>query len=367
MGVGSARTLSRASAPRVHFPANLFVNVVLDPECYIGPVPQRTEHALLEFEPEGFEHVVMVGWQSSARAEYAVTPHFHPDIFELHLVVRGQVSYLIDGRYHTMCGGDLLLIQPDSPHGTVEEPLGRCERYWLQLRLPAEGTSALGLPPEATRKVIGGLRQVPTRPFHTDNSLVPIFERVRHVFADKHDPLRHINLRNLILRAILDCFNFASESAANPESTGIEASLRLIQQSQRPVSVAELARASGMSESSFKLQFKKQTGHTPAEYATRHRIEIARRLLSATDRQITDIAHELGFSSSQHFATAFGRYTGQTPNGFRTGASAMLWNSNPVAGAGASFVPLVQLRKSVKGSPDGRAKQEKPPVSARKP
>jgi AraC-like DNA-binding protein len=302
----------------------------------------------MAFEPDGFEHVVMVGWQSSEQAEYAVCPHFHPGIIELHLVVRGQVSYLIDGHYHTMCGGDILLIQPGSPHGTVEEPLGRCERYWLQLRVPPDRSSALGLPPEATQQVFDGLRQVPTRPFHTDNSLVPVFERIRGVFADKQDPLRLINLQNLVLRAILDCLTLANGSASNPESAGIEASLRLIQQSQGPVSLAELARASGMSESSFKIHFKKQTGHTPVEYATRHRIETARRLLNATDRQITDIAHELGFSSSQHFATVFGRYTGQTPNEFRNGASAEQWNMKPMAGAGASFSPLLRLRKTGK-------------------
>jgi AraC family transcriptional regulator len=36
-----------------------------------------------------------------------------------------------------------------------------------------------------------------------------------------------------------------------------------------------------------------------------------------SDKTVTEIAYELGFSSSQHFATAFKRHSGVSPRQFR--------------------------------------------------
>ena len=47
------------------------------------------------------------------------------------------------------------------------------------------------------------------------------------------------------------------------------------------------------------------------------RIDEARRLLTETRMDITSIAIELGFSSSQHFASRFKNLTGRTPSDYR--------------------------------------------------
>lgn len=52
------------------------------------------------------------------------------------------------------------------------------------------------------------------------------------------------------------------------------------------------------------------------------RIQRAKDYLSASDRNLSWIAAELGFSSAQHFATAFRRATGSTPSDFRAQAQA---------------------------------------------
>jgi AraC-like DNA-binding protein len=298
----------------------------------------------MSFEPLGFEHVIMVGRQSSEQAEYAVRPHFHPGIFELQLVARGQVSYLIDGHYHTMCGGDTLLIQPGATHGTLEEPLAHCERYWLQVRDPQPGQSLLGLPPEPSLEISRQLRLAPIRAFRAGTVQVALFERIRRAYHDEGDPLRVVNLRNLILRSILDFLALARPNDDSSASLGIQKAMRLIEQSKAPVSLAEMAGTAGMSESGFKVLFKKQTGLPPVEYATRHRIETARRLLHSTKLPITEVAHELGFSSSQHFATVFRRYTGRSPIEFRSGTAAH-WDREPIGGAGSEFSTLIHLRR----------------------
>jgi two-component system response regulator YesN len=52
----------------------------------------------------------------------------------------------------------------------------------------------------------------------------------------------------------------------------------------------------------------------PADYVSRQKVARATDLLRKTGMPVTQIATNLGYSSSQYFATAFRRYTGKTPS-----------------------------------------------------
>jgi len=78
-----------------------------------------------------------------------------------------------------------------------------------------------------------------------------------------------------------------------------------------------LAASFGLSPSGLRMRFQAETGYTPKQYLLHRRIEEARRRLSVADDHITAIAHELGFPSSQYFATVFMRQTGSTPRAYR--------------------------------------------------
>jgi AraC-like DNA-binding protein len=83
-------------------------------------------------------------------------------------------------------------------------------------------------------------------------------------------------------------------------------------------SVAELADLAGLSPSHFFRTFQAYTGLSPMSYMERLRLKEACRKLAETAVPATDIAHELGYRSSQHFATVFKRYNGMTPSGWRS-------------------------------------------------
>jgi len=63
--------------------------------------------------------------------------------------------------------------------------------------------------------------------------------------------------------------------------------------------------------------FQRAFGCSPKQYQIRVRVDEARRLLRETHLPVTDVAMELGFCSSQHFATQFLAHTGQTPSDYR--------------------------------------------------
>jgi AraC-like DNA-binding protein len=87
-----------------------------------------------------------------------------------------------------------------------------------------------------------------------------------------------------------------------------------------PPTLAEMAERAGLSPAHLAVVFKEETGMTPLEYVTSLRIEeAARRLRAPGEPSITDIALELGFSSSQYFSLVFKKLKGCTPTEFREG------------------------------------------------
>lgn len=72
----------------------------------------------------------------------------------------------------------------------------------------------------------------------------------------------------------------------------------------------------GVSRSRGYEIFHQTFGINPKEYILRKKIILAKKLLME-DRDITSIAYDLGFSSSQSFATSFKKLTCSTPSNYR--------------------------------------------------
>ncbi len=77
----------------------------------------------------------------------------------------------------------------------------------------------------------------------------------------------------------------------------------------------------GLSYRQLARHFKSVTGMSPKSYQVRARVAEAGRLLRVTALPVTTIAFELGYSSSQHFATQFQEVNGTTPSSYRKKAS----------------------------------------------
>lgn len=82
---------------------------------------------------------------------------------------------------------------------------------------------------------------------------------------------------------------------------------------EHPWRLEELARLSGVSAPHLVEIFHTEYGQTPMRTLAGLRLDEARRRLRETDATVTDIAHELGFCSSQHLARLFRARFRQTP------------------------------------------------------
>ena len=98
----------------------------------------------------------------------------------------------------------------------------------------------------------------------------------------------------------------------------VRRALRLIRESfGEDLEIDWLARESGLSRPHFYKLFKRQMGVTPNLYLNTLRSEQAIDDLMTTDKSVTDIAYDLGFSSQASFSRFFTSNVGIPPSDYR--------------------------------------------------
>jgi len=84
-----------------------------------------------------------------------------------------------------------------------------------------------------------------------------------------------------------------------------------------PITLSDVAKASGASVFHFCKVFKKTTGVKFTDYVARVRLEDAKAQLLNPNRRISEVAYDVGFQSLTQFNRMFKRVFGQSPTEFR--------------------------------------------------
>lgn len=84
------------------------------------------------------------------------------------------------------------------------------------------------------------------------------------------------------------------------------------------ISETDIADYVSLSTSYISRLFKKEVGVTITAYIAIKRVETAQNMLKYSDYSSSDIANYLAFTSHSHFISVFKKYTGMTPNEFRS-------------------------------------------------
>jgi len=84
-----------------------------------------------------------------------------------------------------------------------------------------------------------------------------------------------------------------------------------------PLDVPSLARVAHVSTGHFSRQFRATFGETPHRYLQRRRVERAMELLRETDRPVTEVCFDVGFSSLGTFSRTFRAIVGESPSAYR--------------------------------------------------
>jgi AraC-like DNA-binding protein len=86
-----------------------------------------------------------------------------------------------------------------------------------------------------------------------------------------------------------------------------------------PLDVRAVAAVAHVSEAHFIRTFRAVFGETPHRYLQRRRVERSMFLLRETNRSVTDICLDVGFTSLGTFSRTFREIVGETPSHYRVG------------------------------------------------
>ncbi len=110
----------------------------------------------------------------------------------------------------------------------------------------------------------------------------------------------------------------------------IEKAAAFIQKNvNRKISRRQVAKASGISESYLSKLFRKVTGHSFKDFVLKLKIEKSMETMRRnSNKNISEIAYELGFHDPNYFSTVFKRIAGVSPGKYRKSHSGTVTKQN---------------------------------------
>ncbi len=159
-----------------------------------------------------------------------------------------------------------------------------------------------------TRAAIEGGLHIETA-FHLSDIYI---QKVEHI--TRLDAITSLQLQMLMELTELVARNRYPEGA----SPDIIQAMQFIQQNtNRTLSITEIARTVGLSPAYLSSKFKQETGMSMSYYMNVTKIEEAKNLLLYSDKTLSEISHYLSFSSQSYFHNLFKKMVGQTPQHYR--------------------------------------------------
>jgi AraC-like DNA-binding protein len=287
----------------------------------------RPERLSLDLSRSGIPHLKLLGRLQYPRARGPLREHAHRDCIEICCLERGRQTYIVNNRSYRLTGGDVFYTLPGETHGSGENPEEKSILYWFICDIKSAG-AFLGFRHHEAERLRKRLGKPGPRLFRGSRNLIRHLDLLITALQG-NSPTGHIEAQCQAFHFLKTFLELAETASGRPASRmdSVIAHIRSLRHGPTPLpTLAELA---GLSLSRFKQRFKEETGIPPGEFVLRERIEHAAGLLETTARNLTDIAFDAGWPSSQYFSTVFKRIKGMSPSMFRKRALRKSDQSDP--------------------------------------
>ena len=241
----------------------------------------------------------------------------------LYYVLDGKFDWIIDLRLHTLYPGDFAVILPGQSLGGQSNVLNIGTLYWIKILVDNDNKLLLGKWSGLNKNEKLSAKQILS--INKEQLVLKLKEAhglMQTLQAElQNEEVGFCTRVNQILDElfILICRQLIRQN--NSRRDFPEAFLRLEQTLRQDLehqwTVEEMAALTGMGTTAFTEKVKNYSGFSPLNYLINIRITEAIKMLKRGEVNLTDVALNTGFYSSQHFSTTFKRFTGYTPSEFR--------------------------------------------------
>ncbi len=236
--------------------------------------------------------------------------------FELVLVIEGDVSYTSDGRTYAIPPGGMVFGRPGFHEAYRWDERGRTRHAYIHFgidEIPADWPACEAWPR--------------THP-QPDPVVAALFRHVlQHVWEHPRWPAMapgpgDCRLVEALIDAFLEKQHTEAERIESERPEPVRRALKRMREiidedAQRSVSLADLARAAGVTEKHLCRLFARTLGHTPVRTYNLLRLQLGLALLSRSNLAVKEIALRCGYENAFHFSRVFGKAFGAAPTRVR--------------------------------------------------
>lgn len=252
--------------------------------------------------------------------------HCH-EFSEIVIITGGEGVHITGEDSYDLKTGDTFVIGGDRPHDYLNmDRLSLINVLFDPTELPMSlgdlqslsGYHALFTLEPASRKQHQFSSRLQLNPAEIDVSL-SLVDKLDNELATRQPGFQVMAIASML--ELVTFFSRCYSETRNPTSKTLIRIGETISHMRRNVaeSIAldDLVSISEMSRTNYIRMFESTMGNPPIKYLIGLRIEEAGRLLRSTDRSITDIAFDVGFSDSNYFSRQFRAAHGQSPREYR--------------------------------------------------
>lgn len=272
-----------------------------------------------------FPHIIELGVKKNQSIHLNSFPESVSDFSRIYYVIEGKFEWRISNESYILYPGDVALIKPYEKFGSEKGVMEIGCIGWMHIKIqkqesgelyPGKWSSLSETESQAIGKVL----------FMNSTPVLSKLSEAGRILHYIHDELsnQEIGFNTRVNQLIDELFIIITRHLTKQNNRArdfpkvfmqLEQALR--QDLSQQWTVEEMAAIAGMGTTLFNEKVKNYTGFTPLNYLINIRISEAIKLLKKKDVNITDIALDTGFYSSQHFSTTFKKLTGYTPSEFR--------------------------------------------------
>jgi AraC-like DNA-binding protein len=255
--------------------------------------------------------------------------HLHP-YYEMMFLLAPNATHLIEGVPYNIHMGDFVLLAPSVMHKSVYYKGEPSKRVIIDFMYPLDKPETA----DAYREIL--------KPFHADlpiyrfdfqdqQRLIDILNSL-FIFSKEHkyygNPADEFYIHNKFQELLYTFYDLRNKNIYTPDQSYNSIHQKMYERSSyihthydENISLDALSEQFFISSSYLSREFKHVTGFNLSNYIQLTRIKNAQYQLISSNKKISQIAEECGFSSFSQFNRIFNKISGASPREYRQSAT----------------------------------------------